>query len=542
MNLSYDNNLFCVEAPISDNELLRRAGFAWDRHTKRWFTPFSTVVNKIKFPWAGSNADNNKMLFDHKLREVRNVIASRGTESDISVPCREGLKFLPFQKAGIEYLLNKSNALLADQMGLGKTIQVIGLCNLFPSMYELHKHSVLIICPATLKLNWLREWMKWSTLFLSVDVAYGKHYPKSDVVIINYDILARHHKAIHDKVWDLVVIDEAHYLKNNKANRTKQVVGYRALPAVKARRKLALTGTPIVNRPVELFNIIKYLAPYAWWDKMRYARRYCAAFRGPWGWDMSGASNLAEFQEKLRSTIMIRRLKKDVLPQLPPKRHQVIEIQPDAKTAKLLKTELAFTGMPLDVLSHREQMIKWAVRNATKIGFGEMSTIRREVAEAKIPYVIKHLEDAVASSGKVICFCHHKMVAARLKTHFSNCCVVLTGDTPSERRQGIIDRFQEDQQCKLFIGNIQAAGVGINLTAASHVVFAEISWVPGEIEQCEDRCHRIGTTGSVLIQFLVMASSIDAAIAMTYIEKQGIIEKAIDAKPSEDLGIMDLLK
>lgn len=536
MNLSYDNNLFCVEAPISDNELLRRAGFAWDRRTKKWYTPFSTVANRL---WKHVDPE---MMHVHKLREVRNEIASRATESDFEVPHPKGLEFLPFQLAGIEYMVSRSNTLLADQMGLGKTIQVIGLCNFLNQSIR----KILIICPATLKLNWLREWKKWMAKTKSIDVAYGKFYPNSDIVIINYDILARHHAFIHNKVWDLVVLDEAHYLKNPKANRTKQVVGYRQLPALKAKRKLALTGTPIVNRPVELFNIIKYLAPYGWWDKMKYARRYCAAFRGPWGWDMSGASNLAEFQEKLRSTIMIRRLKKDVLPQLPPKVHQIIELPTgDSKITKLLSKEKSLLGMAnynFSVKEYRDMMLSWAARHATKIGFGEMSTIRREVAEAKFPFIVKHLEDAIASSGKVVCFCHHRSIVAGLRNHFKYRCVTLVGDTATKERDNVVKRFQTEKEIELFVGNIQAAGLGITLTAASHVVFAEISWVPGEIEQCEDRCHRIGTTGSVLIQFLVMASSIDAAIAMTYIEKQGIIEKALDGKPSEDLGIVDLLK
>ena len=541
VKLGYEDNLFYIEGSIDNNPLAKRAGFAWDRQRKRWYTPFSGVAHRLRSGEPGID----KLIQEHRLTEVRTELASRAIESTIDVPCREGLEYLPFQKAGIEYMLSKPNALLADQMGLGKTIQVIGLCNLLPQMYEKHTRNILIVCPATLKLNWLKEWMRWSTTLLSIDCAFGSVFPNSQVVIINYDILARHTKKIHDKVWDLMVIDEAHYLKNPKANRTKQVVGYRMLPAIRATRKLALTGTPIVNRPVELFSTLRYLAPYGWYDKVKYARRYCAAFEGPWGWDMTGASNLAEFQLKLRSTIMIRRLKKDVLPQLPPKRHQVIEIQPDTKITKLLQQERNLTDMPDYALmkkQYRKLMLDWAVKNATKVGFGEMATIRREVAEAKIPHVIKHLESVLAAGDKVVCFCHHKSVAHAISTHFFDVCAMIIGDTPVAKRDDIVEMFQTDPKLKLFIGNIQAAGTGITLTAASHVVFAEISWVPGEIEQCEDRCHRIGTVNSVLIQFLVMAASIDAAIAMTYTEKQGIIEKAIDERPSDELVMSRILK
>lgn len=539
MKLHYSDNLFWLDATLDNHELARRAGFTFDNKEKKWFTPFSTVANKLA---KYVDLETGKAIQAHRLTEVRNELASRAAESELEVPHNDSLWFRPFQKAGIEYMLKRPNTLLADQMGLGKTIMVIGLCNyLFTD-----KEKILIICPATLKLNWLREWNRWCTVSpLSVDIAYGNYYPKSDVVIINYDILSRHSKLIHNNLWDLVVLDEAHYLKNHKANRTKQVVGYRTLRPIAGKRKLALTGTPIVNRPVELFNVIKYLAPYGWQDKMKFARRYCNAFKGPWGWDMTGASHLEEFQQKLRSTIMIRRTKKDVLPQLPPKVHQVIEVQPNAKTAKLLKHEMSLADAPI----HREQMMQWAQGNLKKASFGEIATIRREVAEAKIPFVIKYLEDAIESSGKVVVFTHHKNVVAALRSHFKDVCVVLDGSTSSvidadkmSDRQRAVDNFQNKQEIKLFIGNIQAAGTGINLTAASHVVFAEISWVPGELEQCEDRVHRIGTTESVLIQFLVMASSIDAAIALTYTSKQGIIEKAIDERLSDEEELSRLLK
>jgi len=533
VKLHYTDNMFCIEANLTENELAKRAGFAFDRHTRMWYTPFSTVAKKVARYAQPGVLD---MIKKHEVEEVKNQLASRSTESSLMVPRPPGLEFLPFQIAGIEYMLYREHTLLADQMGLGKTIQVIGLCNL------LYIKKVLIICPATLKLNWLREWKKWTIWkSISVGIAYSSYYPKSNIVIINYDILARNHDKIHSQVWDLVVMDEAHYLKNQNANRTKEVLGYRTKPPIQAKRKLALTGTPIVNRPVELFNVIKYLAPYAFYDKIKHARRYCNAFRGPWGWDMSGSSNLGEFQEKLRSTIMLRRIKKDVLKDLPDKIHQVIEIQPDQRVARLLDKESSIMGLDSAKKEYQKQMMDWGTKNATRTSFEDTSEIRRKVAEKKIPYVIKHLEDAIGSSGKVVCFCHHRCVVDALKKAFADECVTLVGGTPMEQRQKAVDRFQTEKGVKLFIGNIQAAGTGITLTAASHVVFAEISWVPGEIEQCEDRCHRIGTKESVLIQFLVMATSIDAAIAMAYTHKQGIIEKAIDERVPDDVELAFLL-
>lgn len=532
MKLLYKDDLFYLDCPISDNDLARRAGFAWDRNKRTWFSPFSLVANKVA-RYAGPEAV--EAIKFHRVVELKNELASRAGESNLIVPAPAGLTYLPYQIGGIEGMYYRNNILLADQMGLGKTIQVIGLCNLLP-----HMRRILIGCPATLKINWVKEWWKWSTLDLSIGYAYSNVFPNRDVVVINYDILARHHAALHSIKWDMVIWDEGHYLKNTTAQRTREVIGYRRKPAISAERKIVLTGTPIVNRPIELFNVLKYLCPYGWFDKMKYARRHCNAHMGPFGWDMKGSSNLAELQNKLRSTVMIRRLKSEVLKDLPPKVKQVIEIDPNLKIKKLLCREQAIFG--LNDKDHRKEMLEWSWKNKAKIDFGETSTIRKEVAIAKTPYVIKHLADAIASSGKVVCFCHHKEVAAQIVAAFKDEAVVITGATSMIQRDKAVDSFQNREGVKLFVGNIQAAGIGITLTAASHVVFAEISWVPGEMEQCEDRCHRIGTVNSVLIQYMVMSMSIDAAIAGTYVTKQNVINQAIDQKEEDDKILARLLK
>ena len=165
----------------------------------------------------------------------------------------------------------------------------------------------------------------------------------------------------------------------------------------------------------------------------------------------------------------------------------------------------------------------------------------QKLAEAKVPFVIKHLGNVLKSTDKVVCFCHHREVAKQIHQAFKEESVMLIGETPSDQRQGIVDEFQTRKEVRLFVGNIQAAGIGISLTAASHVVFAEISWVPGEMEQCEDRCHRIGTVDSVLYQFLVMAASVDAAIAMTYVSKQDVIERAVDTPTPYDVEMERML-
>jgi SNF2 family DNA or RNA helicase len=160
--------------------------------------------------------------------------------------------------------------------------------------------------------------------------------------------------------------------------------------------------------------------------------------------------------------------------------------------------------------------------------FEGLSTLRLETARAKIPFIIEHLEEAIEESNKVVAFCHHKELVRAIADKFGEQAVQLVGDTSMEDRQAAVDRFQKDSGCKLFIGSIMAAGVGITLTAASHVVMCELDWVPGNVSQAEDRCHRIGQTDSVLVQHLVLEGSLDATIARRIIAKQEVIEKALD--------------
>ncbi len=358
----------------------------------------------------------------------------------------------------------------------------------------------------------------------------------SDIVILNYDIVGKFAEKIAGEQWDLRITDESHYLKNPKAKRTKLTLG------IQSRRKLSLTGTPILNRPVELFPIISDLDPKSWDPKkgfFKFARRYCDARQNGFGWDFSGHSHEQELQEKLRSTCMVRRLKADVLVELPPKRRQVIEL-PTNGHASLVEQENETWAAREDRMAElqaRVQMAKAsedrgeyeaaveALREGQGALFAEMAKIRHQVALAKLEQCEAFIEDAI-ESGKVIVFCHHLDVAARLKEKFSQAAVI-TGETKSENRMPEVDRFQNDPACNVFIGN-HAAKEGLTLTASSHVIFVEGDWVPGNLCQMEDRAHRIGQTNSVLVTHLVLEGSLDAVMLQRVIEKQITLDKCLD--------------
>lgn len=480
------------------------------------------------------------------------VEASKAESADIDIPAPAGLEYLPFQKAGIAYAMNRPNVLIADEMGLGKSIQTIGIFNADPSIKK-----VLIICPATLRLNWKQEFIKWAVRPVKVAVVNGgkpTDFPKDDyeVLVVNYDVVSKHKKAIDAVAWDMLVSDEAQALRNPKAIRTKAVLGTvargkRTAEGIKARRKVFLTGTPIVNRPVELWPLVEALDPTGLGRNFfAFAKKFCDAQQTQWGWDFTGASRLGELQIELRSKFMVRRWKSDVLKDLPAKRRQVIEIPANGATGIVGKERDAQERIDaeIDALQAAVELAKASdseteyeeavarLGKAQSAAFTEMSAVRHETALAKIPYVVEHLKDAL-ESGPVIVFAHHKDVIAALLAEFP-AAVSITGDTAMEARQKAVDDFQAGK-ADLFVGNIIAAGTGITLTRSSHVVFAELSWVPGELSQAEDRAHRIGQNEKVLVQHLVLEGSLDAVMARRIVAKQEVIDRALDRKVETDV-------
>jgi SWI/SNF-related matrix-associated actin-dependent regulator 1 of chromatin subfamily A len=248
---------------------------------------------------------------------------------------------------------------------------------------------------------------------------------------------------------------------------------------------------------------------------------------------------------------MVRRLKKDVLKELPPKRRQVIMLPTDGaakavaaekkawamheERLEALRTEADFAHASGDQAAYKSAVE--ALKAAARIGFDEIAKERKNVAVAKLPKVIEHIEDAFEQGiGKIVIFGHHHDVCNGIATHFGAAAVKLTGEVTSNKdRQQAVDRFQNDPTVKLFVGSIGAAGVGHTLTAASTVIFAELDWVPANVSQAEDRCHRIGQNDQVLIQHLVLDGSLDARMATILVEKQEISDKALDSNTEIDV-------
>jgi len=465
------------------------------------------------------------------------VAASAATDADITVPAPDGLSYLPFQRAGIAYAMARPDVLIADEMGLGKTIQAIGVINADTAI-----RSVLVVAPAFLKINWFRELTRWLVRPLTVGIASAKDWPATDIVVVNYDILTKSVVAsgIAARAWDVLVCDEAHYLKSETAKRTKALLGSRAGgygDAVMAKRRLFLTGTPILSRPVDLWPLLRSCGLFD--DYYHFTRKYCAGHRSRFGYDATGASNLDELQTLLREKIMVRRLKRDVLTSLPPKSYRVIEAEGDF--AMLLREEAKLTaGMEkVGAMRRAAEAAKCAkdvegfrriaaeIKGIAQVPFAAISRVRHELALAKVPAVVAHVKGLLDEVPAVLVFGHHRDVCEAIAAEFAGDAVLVLGGMAADARQAAVDAMQEGR-VRVFVGGIDAAGVGLTLAAAAHVVFAEMSWTPGSLQQAEDRAHRIGQEKPVTIDYVVVEGSMDAKLAATVARKGEWAAEALD--------------
>lgn len=549
MILKFCKHKFFFKCGYNDREIPKKAGFTWDREFSLWVTEdiykaynlirYADPITKIFIEWSIEHLENK-------------ILQSRAVDSSVHIPAPDGLEYRGYQKAGIQFAHERDNALIADDMGLGKTIQAIGVMNLQ------HFDHTLIVCPASVKINWQRELGKWLERTHISSIIYGSDQagwvpPKvpmeySIVFIINYDILHKHKEQIQSRTWDLLILDECQYIKNPDTIRAIMVTGGIQVikgkgldddirikhKAIKAKKKIALTGTPIENRPKEFFTILNFLDPPTWPSFFKYAKQYCGAYLTKHGWDYSGASNLEELQTKVRSTLMIRRLKSEVLHELPPKIRQIIEIPVTGKYKKVLEKEKK-------KMKEYKQEVRELDSSAFQAAFEALAEVRHETALEKVPFVVDYIKDILETGEKVICFAWHKDVIEKIQKEFKG-CVVLTGDTPVKKRQEYVDKFQTEKEVNLFIGNIQAAGTGITLTAATWVLFAEFVWAPGKITQAEDRPHRIGQKNTVNVRHLVLENSIDAHMIKLIMSKQDTIDQALDIPANGGDGYEEFFK
>ncbi len=417
---------------------------------------------------------------------------------------------LSHQREAIQKLVENKKYILADDMGLGKTTSTI------IAALECGAKKVLIICPATLKINWKREIENYSDK--SIYIAEGKNFdPNNNFVIINYDIIKNFHDTkrkdesqIISANFDLVIVDEAHYIKNAQAQRTKLINDI----VKKVDRIWLLTGTPMTSRPIDYYNLLSLVDSPVAKNWMAYVIRYCSGYQFRVGprkvWNVMGASNLEELRDRT-SNLTLRRLKEDVL-DLPDKIITPIYLRLKSKEYEEVMGEY----------------YNWYEKNPEEsksltVQFTKLTKVRQIIADEKITQTIELAENIIEQDKKVIIFCNFTNSLNKILEHFGKTAVKLDGSMSKAERQFSVDQFQENDKIKVFVGNIKAAGVGITLTAAEAVIMNDLSFLPSDHSQAEDRAYRYGQKSNVLVYYPIFENTIEGIIYDILNKKKHVI-------------------
>lgn len=417
---------------------------------------------------------------------------------------------------GAKFLAENPAAFLADEQGLGKTIQVIAACDM------LGLTKVVVICPAIAKINWRREFEKWGAV-------------EREVKVFSYDKMTQS-KEVRNEIAkfepDVLVLDEAHYLKNRQAKRTKYLYGQfcRGDGLVRfADRVWPLSGTPIPNDVSDFWTHLKAIWQYPL-NFTDYTLYFCKTWNGQFGLKVLGnkAERMGEFKTIL-SSIMLRRKAENVLKELPQLwwQESVVEVE-------------GWDDMAHIENEQERAAVELILQNAVTQGdlsdkLGEiaphMASLRRLTALAKAKPIAAQLAGELDDHAyeKVVVFAYHKAALEALREGLTkfNPAYIVGGMTAGER-QAEIDRFQNDPECRVFIGQITACSTAITLTAANQVVFAEMDWVPAVNAQASKRCHRIGQSKPVIVRSFALANSTDEVVARTLAKKAQMISEALD--------------
>jgi SWI/SNF-related matrix-associated actin-dependent regulator 1 of chromatin subfamily A len=458
----------------------------------------------------------------------------------------ELIEAFPYQVTGATWLAGKTQALLADEMGLGKSCQAILAAD------QVGAVNILVFAPANVRVNWQREWARFSPLDRPCAVLMtGKDaVPASGVVICSYDLatnpkILAQLKAVR---WCVIVLDEAHYLKERSAQRTKAIYGHNSRsPGLAAHtdRIWRLTGTPAPNDFSELWTHLKSAGATtdAYWD---FTYRFCTGFESDYGFRITGSKNLPELKALL-APLMLRRKKTDVLKDLPPISYSEVVVERSKVDVDLFFSEYIRGDRRAynERLVSDDRTLRDALAKIQTIGARGQSVVqdrlrvleglatnlvalRRYIAVAKTPRVCEIIAEELASDPtmKIVIFAVHvdaiKSAQAALKRFGA---VTLYGGTPPEKKQSHVDRFMTDPKCRVFIGNVIAAGTGITLTSACEVAFLEADWVPANNAQAAMRCHRIGQERPVRVRFFSCEGSVDEQVQTTLMKKTRELSK-----------------
>ena len=485
--------------------------------------------------------------FEELSKKVKAAVKHREEEKQAEIDSL-GLPEImyPFQKEAVAQMLKmRRNILLASEQGCGKT------CMSSVYLGKSKNYPALIVCPASLKTNWEVEIHKWTpdvkTYVISGRDSYENLYvvesaKQADVIIINYDILgiddkeaSRREKEriakakkegkpyrkafVPVKGWvnvfnkefhiKCLCLDECQYIESEKAIRTRAVIQIAVNERIK---KLFCSGTPFETRVAQFYVACHLLAPDLFPKEWDFKQRYCNPYYNGFGWTYKGVSNLEELRSLL-STFMIRHKKEDVLKQLPPKQKIPIYFDMDKNARKI------YDQMEMELAEQEDAIHQFAY----------LAKMKEALVDIKVEPVIQFIKDMLEVEDKVVIFTFHDRMYQEIIATFGKQCVGINGSTPSEKRQGIVDAFQIDENVKVFVGQIKAASTGITLTASHTVIFTEWGQTPAQHNQAVDRIHRIGQEADrCLIYYLIVKDTVDEDPLTTLSEHNADIEAVMD--------------
>jgi SWI/SNF-related matrix-associated actin-dependent regulator 1 of chromatin subfamily A len=434
---------------------------------------------------------------------------------------------LEHQKEAIQKLCENKKMILADDMGLGKTTSTI------IAALETGAKKILIICPASLKINWQREIENYTDRPTSI--IEGKKWEDGDFVIINYDIIKNFHdekvkkeSTILNSKFDLVIIDEAHYIQNKQAQRTKLINDF----VSRVDRLWLLTGTPITSRPINYYNLLNLINSPVAENWMAYVKRYCNGFQFRAGkrkvWNVSGASNLEELRDRTKPQVL-RRLKENVL-DLPDKIITPVYLRLRSRQYEELMGD------------YYDWYDKSGEADSLTLQFTKLTQVRQCIAQEKVSSTIEICENIIEQDKKVIVFTNFTKTLEMILEHFGKKAVRLDGSMSQRERQESVDKFQNDDTIKVFVGNIKAAGTGITLTSGEAVVMNDLSFLPSDHSQAEDRAYRYGQKNNVLVYYPIFDNTIEGIIYDILRKKKDIFETVMGDRESGGDYVEEILK
>ncbi len=453
------------------------------------------------------------------------VALSAATDAPLEVSGLGG-ELKPFQRAGVSYLLAQRRAFLADEQGLGKTIEALAALQVDEA------YPAVVVCPASLKLNWLAEIERWLPQRRARALAgTGTNGQDADVdiTVVNYDIVAARLGELAELAPRALILDESHYCKNAAAKRTKAV---QRLAATVPRDGLvlALTGTPVMNRPGELISQLRIIGRLADFGS---GAQFGKRFRGP--------DAHLRLHWHLRSRCFVRRLKAEVLPQLPPKTRGVVPVELDNEHEyRLAESDVVawLRSRPLD-LRQLDAKVAAALRAERLV---RLNALKLLAARGKLHAALAWIHDFCSSGERLVVFAKHREIQRAVLERFPRALHIL-GEDGHVARDESLREFQapDGADNQLIVCSIEVAGQGLTLTRSSNVVFLELDWTPAKHDQAEDRCHRIGQQDAVNATYLLAAGTIDETIATLLERKRAVIGAVTDGRDEDEEGVVDAL-